>query len=66
MVLNVEIYRFVARVFAPNRKKNSCQEMGMGYLRGWSRGIWLMADGSWLMAHSSWRKAQGVRHKDDG
>jgi hypothetical protein len=49
MVLNVEIYRFVVRVFAPNRKKNSCQEMGMGYLRGWSREIWLIADGSWLM-----------------
>jgi hypothetical protein len=30
-------------------RKAPCQEVGMGYLRGCSRGIWFMGDGSSLM-----------------
>jgi len=35
MVVKYEVYAVAMKVFSPNRKKNSCQEMGRGYLRGW-------------------------------
>jgi len=38
MVLNVEIYGFIMKSFAPNRKGDSCQEMGRQSLRGLSMG----------------------------
>ncbi len=44
MVLNVEIYGFIMKSFAPDRKGDSCQEMIGQYLRGCSMGIRLMAD----------------------
>jgi len=36
MVLNVEIYGFMMKIFAPNRKNSSRQELGRQYLRWWS------------------------------
>ena len=36
MVLNVGINGFMMKVFAPNRKNSSCQEMGRQYLMWWS------------------------------
>ena len=38
------------RIFLPTGQKGTCQEVGKGYLRGWSMGISFTADGSWLMA----------------
>jgi len=38
MVLNVEIYGFMMKIFAPNRKNSSCQEMIGQYLRWYSMG----------------------------
>ena len=41
MVLTVEVYEFVMKVFAPNRKNSSCQEMGRQYLKWCSMGnLW--------------------------
>ena len=44
MVLNVEIYVFMMKSFAPNRKGDSCQEMIGQYLKGLSIGEQLSAN----------------------
>ena len=48
MVLKVEIYGFMMKVFAPDRKNSSCQEMGKQYLRWCVIEIRLKAYGSRL------------------
>ncbi len=53
MVLKVEIYGFMMRIFAPNRKNRSCQEMGGQYLR-------------WCSMGTSARLVQGLRLKAQG
>ena len=45
MVLDAEIYGVIMKVFAPNRKNNSCQEMGRPSLRGCPMGI----SGFWIL-----------------
>jgi len=46
---DVEIYGFIMKSFAPNRKKSSCQEMIGQYLRGCSMGyLWVLGTGYWV------------------
>ena len=52
MVLNVGIYGFVMKSFAPDRKNSSCQEMGKQYLRWCAMGIsgfWILDSGFWIL-----------------
>ena len=44
------------KIFAPNRKNSSCQEMGRQYLRCLSMGtsFWVLGTGYWVLGIGYW------------